>query len=180
MAHARRKERVEMLSSRRARLVIAITLGLMMLALAAAAAELTRMQAQYYDRASGGVRSGVNPQGETDLRLSGKKVSNWPPLVGTWIVTAKGTHRSWTSVSITAIGVEGELELTAGGETYDDFASDGWLNSDEAEARTECESDEIPGTALLDCEAEASSDHEFYDSRLGGWLFLFTSVSGGL
>ena len=95
-------------------------------------------------------------------------------------MTAKGTHRSSTSVPITAIGVEGELELTAGGDTYEDFASDGWLNGDEAEARTQCESDGIPGTALLDCEAEASSVHEFYDSRLGGWLYLYTSVSGGL
>jgi len=170
-----------MLHSRRARLAIAITVGLLMLAIAAAAAELTRMQARYYDRAGSGVRSGVNPQGETDLRLSGRRLSSWPPLAGgTWIVTAKGTHRSWTSVPITAIGVEGELELTAGGETFDDSASDGWLNGDEAEARTECESDEVRGTELLDCEAEASSEHEFYDSRLGGWLFLYTSVSGGL
>jgi len=68
----------------------------------------------------------------------------------------------------------------AGGETFDDSASDGWLKGDEAEAHTECESDEVGGTELLGCEAEASSDHEFYDSRLGGWLFLYTSVSGGL
>jgi len=45
--HMCRKERLEMTRPRRARLAIAIMVGLLLLALTAAAAELTRMQAQY-------------------------------------------------------------------------------------------------------------------------------------
>lgn len=164
---------------RRTKTVLVIGIYLVALVATVAAAELAKLQAQYYDRAVDVMRSGINPQGETDLRLSGKRISIWPLGVGTWIVTAKGTHRSWTSEPIMAIGVEGELELIAGGETYEDSESDGWLNGDEAEAHTRVDSDGIPGTQLLDVEAEAASDHEFYDTRLGGWIFLHTSVSGG-
>lgn len=153
--------------------------GFAVVALVGMAAELARREAHYYDSTSA-LRGSVTPQGETDLRLSGRKISSWPPIVGTWVITARGTHRSWTNTPIAAIGVEGDLTLTAGGETYSDSESDGWLNGDEAEAVTYVESEGVPGNQLLDAEGTASSEHDFYDSRLGGWVFLYTSVSGGL
>ena len=72
------------------------------------------------------------------------------------------------------------LELAAGGDDYTDSESDGYLNGDEAEATTSVETDPIVGTELMDAEGSAESDHEFFDTRLGGWVYLHTSVSGGL
>jgi len=163
------------------RVVPIVGMALAVLALLGSATQLARLQARFFDRAEAGTRSSIFPQGETDLAISGVKVSSKPYLKGgTWRIMATGTHRSWTNVPIMAIYVDGESSLTAGGETYEDSESDGWLNGDEAVATTRVTSDEVFGSELFDVAAAASSDHEFYDTELGGWVFLHTSVSGVL
>lgn len=143
-------------------------------------AELAWRQAHYYDRASSAMRSSIHPQGDSELWITARKVSSFPPIVGTWVVEATGTHRSWTDVPIFAIGVEGELELTVGGDDYTESDSDGELDSDEVEIYTWVESDGVWGSTLRSAEASASSVHEFYDSELGGWLFIESGASGGM